>query len=200
MRREFVDPLFEALGWDVSNSAGYAEAYKDVIHEDSLRVAGGTKTPDYSFRIGGIRQFFVETKRPSINLKRDQAPAYQLRRYAWSAKLSVSILTNFREFVVYDTRGQPSLNDTAAKGRLDYVTFDQYADKWDTLMALFSQDAIRRGDLDRYAKPLTRRKGTAQVDDAFLVEMETWRMLPCQDDCAEKQSAWCWRYQSLRYR
>lgn len=24
-RREFVDPLFEALGWDVTNRAGYAE-------------------------------------------------------------------------------------------------------------------------------------------------------------------------------
>ena len=32
VRREFIDPFFEALGWDVTNKAGYAEAYKDVIH------------------------------------------------------------------------------------------------------------------------------------------------------------------------
>ena len=33
LRREFLDPFFKALGWDVDNEAGYADAYKDVIHE-----------------------------------------------------------------------------------------------------------------------------------------------------------------------
>jgi hypothetical protein len=27
LRREFIDPFFEALGWDVANKAGYAEQY-----------------------------------------------------------------------------------------------------------------------------------------------------------------------------
>src|SRR5437867_3593820 len=34
LRREFLDPLARALGWDMDNTAGYAEAYKDVVHED----------------------------------------------------------------------------------------------------------------------------------------------------------------------
>jgi len=38
LRREFLEPLFEVLGWDVFNKAGYAEEYKDVIHEDSLKI------------------------------------------------------------------------------------------------------------------------------------------------------------------
>ncbi len=29
LRREFVDPFFEALGWDVDNKQGYAEAKTD---------------------------------------------------------------------------------------------------------------------------------------------------------------------------
>ena len=33
LRREFVDPFFESLGWDMTNRQGYAEAYKDVIHK-----------------------------------------------------------------------------------------------------------------------------------------------------------------------
>ena len=53
VRTEFIDPLFEALGWDVHNRQGYAEAYKEVIHEDSLIVGGSAKAPDYCFRIGG---------------------------------------------------------------------------------------------------------------------------------------------------
>jgi len=38
VRVEFLNPFFEALGWDVSNKAAIAEAYKDVIHEDGLHA------------------------------------------------------------------------------------------------------------------------------------------------------------------
>ena len=70
-RREFIDPFFEALGWDVNNRQGYAEAYKDVIHEDAIKIGGATKAPDYCFRIGGTRKFFVEAKKPSVKLRDD---------------------------------------------------------------------------------------------------------------------------------
>ncbi|MEK7379150.1 MAG: type IV restriction endonuclease, partial [Candidatus Binatota bacterium] len=41
VRLEFINPFFEALGWDVTNKATIAEAYKDVIHEDGLHARGG---------------------------------------------------------------------------------------------------------------------------------------------------------------
>jgi len=53
LRIEFIDPFFEALGWDIANKEGHAEQYKDVIHEDTIKIAGATKAPDYCFRIGG---------------------------------------------------------------------------------------------------------------------------------------------------
>ena len=65
VRREFIDPFFKALGWDVDNEPGHAKAYKDVIHEDATSVGGSTKAPDYCFRIGGARKFFEEVKKPS---------------------------------------------------------------------------------------------------------------------------------------
>jgi hypothetical protein len=43
----------ESLGWDVANKAGLTEVFKPVIHEESIKVAGATKAPDYTFRIGG---------------------------------------------------------------------------------------------------------------------------------------------------
>jgi hypothetical protein len=78
VRREFIDPFFEALGWDVSNKQGYAEQYKEVVLEDTIKVGGSTRAPDYSFRIGGQRQFFVEAKKPAVNIKEDVSPSYQL--------------------------------------------------------------------------------------------------------------------------
>jgi hypothetical protein len=68
-RREFIDPLFRLLGWDMDNTSGYAEAYKDVLHEDSLKIGDTSKAPDYGFRIGGTRKFFLEAK--TINISDD---------------------------------------------------------------------------------------------------------------------------------
>jgi hypothetical protein len=59
LRREFIDPLFEALGWDVENRQGSAMPSRDVIFEDSGKVGGATKAPDYCFRISGMRKFYV---------------------------------------------------------------------------------------------------------------------------------------------
>src|SRR5690349_1873317 len=80
LRRDFLDPFFESLGWDIHNRQGYAEAYRDVIHEDALRVEKTVKAPDYCFRIGGARKFFVEAKKPSVDIKQQAGPAFQLRR------------------------------------------------------------------------------------------------------------------------
>lgn len=175
VRREFIDPFFEALGWDVNNTQGYAEAYKDVIHEDAVKVGGITKAPDYSFRIGGTRKFFVEAKKPSIQIKDDPAPAFQVRRYAWSAKLPLSIVTDFEELAVYDCRIKPDQKDRADKARVTYYTFRQYADKWDEIASIFSRDAILKGSFDKYAESHKAKRGTSEVDSAFLEEIESWR-------------------------
>ena len=82
VRLEFINPFFEALGWDVANKQGYAEAYKDVIHEDAIKVGGATKAPDYSFRVGGAKKFFLEAKKPAISIRDETSPAYPVRRYA----------------------------------------------------------------------------------------------------------------------
>ena len=49
LRREFLDPFFKALGWDIDNEQGYAEAYKDVVHEDAIKVGEATKAPGLLF-------------------------------------------------------------------------------------------------------------------------------------------------------
>ncbi len=175
VRREFIDPFFSELGWDVDNRQGYAEAYKDVVHEDSIKIDQSTKAPDYCFRVGGARKFFLEAKKPSVDIKGDIHPAYQLRRYAWSARLPLSILTDFEEFAVYDTRIKPVHTDSAATARVLYITFREYAERWDDLYALYSREAVLKGSFDRYADSPDRKKGTADVDEAFLREIESWR-------------------------
>lgn len=177
LRREFLDPFFTVLGWDVENKQGYAEAYKDVIHEDAIKIGTATKAPDYSFRIGGVRKFFVEAKKPSVNVKEEISPAYQLRRYAWSAKLPLSILTDFQEFAVYDCRIKPFPLDKPSTSRTFYFPYTDYETRWEEIADIFSKDAVLKGSFDRYAETNKIKKGTAEVDDAFLREIEEWRKM-----------------------
>lgn len=175
LRREFLDPFFEALGWDVNNKQGHAPAYRDVIHEDSISIGEWTKSPDYCFRVGKERKFFLEAKKPSINVKEDISPAYQLRRYAWSAKLSLSILSDFEEFAVYDCRIKPVKTNGAAVARIMYFTYKDYINKWDEISGIFSREAVLKGSFDKYAESGKKKRGTAEVDDEFLKEIESWR-------------------------
>lgn len=174
LRREFLDPFFEALGWDVANKQGHAEAYKDVIHEDAIKMGGATKAPDYCFRIGRERKFFLEAKKPAVNLKDEISPAYQLRRYAWSAKLPLSVLSDFEEFAAYDCRTRPSQSDKPAAGRILYLTFRDYSTRWDEIASIFAKDAVLQGSFDKYAVS-ERKRGTATVDKEFLTEIDQWR-------------------------
>ncbi len=170
VRQEFINPFFEALGWDIANKSGHAEAYKDVIHEDAIKVGA----PDYCFRIGGARKFFLEAKKPAVNIKDDPDPAYQLRRYAWSAKLPLSILMDFEEFAVYECLTRPRASDKASVGRTLYLTYKDYLTHWDEIASKFSKDAVLKGAFDKYAVS-ERKRGTATVDAEFLAEIEKWR-------------------------
>ncbi|MCH8047939.1 MAG: N-6 DNA methylase [Planctomycetes bacterium] len=176
LRREFLDPFFKALGWDVDNRQGHHEAYKEVIHEDAIRVEESIRAPDYCFRVGGLRKFFVEAKKPSVDIRDAVSPAFQLRRYAWSAKLPLSILTDFEELAVYDCRVKPDKKDKAATARVMYLKFDEYVDRWGELADIFSKEAILKGAFDKYAASHKKKRGTAEVDDAFLEEIESWRL------------------------
>lgn len=177
LRQEFIDPMWKALGWDMQNERGYAEQYKEVIHEDAIKISADayTKAPDYCFRIGGIRKFFLEAKKPSVDVKNDPAPAFQLRRYAWSAKLPLSVLTDFEELAVYDTRIKPAASDKASTARTMLIPFTEFVDRWDEIAAIFSRDAILTGSFEKYAESAKKKRGTASVDAAFLKEIEKWR-------------------------
>jgi hypothetical protein len=174
IRIDFINPLMSELGWDIDNRQGFAERYRDVVHEDRVKVSGQTKAPDYSFRVGGQRKFFLEAKKPAVDIAVNVESAYQLRRYAWSAKLACSLLTDFEELAIYDTRIQPRHLEKASKARRELIHYTEYPERWDFLHGTFSKEAVLRGDFDRYCES-QKGRGAQAVDDAFLAEIEEWR-------------------------
>ena len=124
---QFINKFFTLLDWDIDNSQLKPDEYKDVELETTVNVDDDRpKKPDYSFKIGKEIKFFVEAKKPSVNIKDTRPPAYQLRRYGNSGQVVLSILTDFEEFAVYDTRIVPNQNDNANVARILYFRFEDY--------------------------------------------------------------------------
>lgn len=174
VRQSLIDPLFEALGWDVANRGHVAPQYREVIPEDSLDVEGFQRAPDYAFRVGTQSKFYAEAKRCGGSIRSDRSGAHQLRRYGWSAKTPVSILTDFEYLAVYDCSLRPRPSDNATRGRVLLFEYTQYVERWRELWDIFSREAVWSGAFDNYAAS-KRKRGTSEVDVEFLKEIEQWR-------------------------
>jgi TaqI-like C-terminal specificity domain/N-6 DNA Methylase len=174
LRQDFVNEFFELLDWDIRNKAQLMESLREVVIEDNLEVSGTQKYPDYTFRWGDHPFFFVETKKPSIDIKNDTDSAFQVRRYGYSAKLKISILTDFQELAIYDTRTKPNKNDKAITARLRLFTYEQYEENWDYIYGLLAKGNVISGSIDKEIGS-GAKKGTSEVDKDFLEFIEKWR-------------------------
>jgi len=178
-RLDYIDPMFRALGWDVGNEKALNQFDREVLVEEPTESGenAAKKHPDYTFRIAGARMFFVEAKRPSVDVGTCQTASLQIRRYAWSAQLPVSALTDFEALALYDCTVPTKPGDDARTGREFYQTYDRYLDEWERLYAVLSRDAVQAGSLNRLARPESERE---PFDRAFLQDLDKWRLLLAQ--------------------
>lgn len=148
-RTDFITPLLKAFGWDVNNAKGYQLDLREVIEETTIEVGEEKlhKKPDYELRLARQRKLFVEAKKPSIPIATDPGPAFQTRRYGFSARLSISVLTNFRQLAIYDCRTAPNNNEAANVTRRLIVSFEEFEARLDELWPLLSREAVYSGEL-----------------------------------------------------
>lgn len=179
VRVDFVNPLLEALGWDVNNQKKLPQHLREVLHEDAVGVEEGDeiiqKNPDYAVRAGTERKFFIEVKRPSVAIATARQPAFQLRRYGWNARLGVSLLTNFDKLVVYDCHFRPKADDEANIARIRIYDYTEYITLFDEIYARFSREAVYSGHFDQLFGVQEEREGTEPFDAYFLRQIEFWR-------------------------
>lgn len=182
IRVQYLDELLECLGWDVRNEEGARDGYKSVRVEDNVLQDNGVKHTDYTLCIGDRKYLVVEAKKPAVDIKNDNAPAIQARKYARSFGLGATIVTNFAQFCVYSATVKISpQKDKAATARLCYYTYDEYVEKFDELYERFSYDAVKKGDFQNYLGDTGDKKGMQTVDEDFLAMIERWRKVLAAD-------------------
>ena len=139
--REFLDPFFKALGWDANNRQGWAEAYKEVIHEDAIKVGGATKAPDYCFRVGGAAQVLPRSqkaRRQHQGRFSSSVPASPLRLVAPNCR-SPSSATS-RNSPSTTAASNPTRHDKAATGAHSLLRlYRNTSTQWDEIAAVFSR-------------------------------------------------------------
>ncbi|RFP77248.1 hypothetical protein DY262_17990 [Hydrogenophaga borbori] len=171
-RVEYIDPFLELLGWDMANAQGLPNNLKDVLREESQEGDGGR--PDYTFRIASAKKFFVEAKKPSIDITTNKTAAFQARSYGYTVGLPVSILTNFRTLRIYDSRLEPKSTDDADVGLLDSISYAELPARFNDLVARFGRTAVANGSIDSFYGSTT--DGTLAVSAKFLARINGWRV------------------------
>ena len=71
--------------------------------------------------------------------------------------------------------------DTAATARIEYLTYEQYEEKFEELYRHISWDAVDLGFFDSYYEGAKEKRGTASVDEDILEMIERWRVLLAED-------------------
>jgi type I restriction-modification system DNA methylase subunit len=173
-RVDFVDPFFEALGWDVRNVQRLAWDIREVIVE-SGQTSG---RPDYNFRLNGKTQFFVEAKAPHVPLDSSRV-ILQAKKYAFNETSQMVLLsgaTDFEEFRLYEVRDISYLH-RVNKGLIFKYRYDEYLtpkaldDLWK-----IGRESVAAGSLDILITPAARReRQRIPLDQQFLSDLEAWR-------------------------
>ena len=174
-RIEYIDPLLKLLGWDVANEKGLSPQYREVIAEN---YSTRTDRPDYTLTLRGVPKFFVEAKKPAIDIINDAAPAIQTRKYGWNAKHKIAVLTNFEYLVIYDTCYIAYENDGSSVARYRLYHYTEYVEKFSEINSLISRDSVYSGEFDFYLNENFPAIGghTQQVDELFLFQINEWRV------------------------
>jgi len=174
-RIEYIDPFLKLLGWDISNEKALAPQYREVIAED---YSTQTDRPDYSMTLKGVSKFFVEAKKPAVDIINDSASVFQARKYGWNAKHKIVVLTNFEYLVIYDTTYVPKEVDSTSVARFRQFNYKEYIAKFDEIEEVLARDNVYNGNFDEFCGE-NFPEGTAhkqQVDDLFLEQINQWRL------------------------
>jgi type I restriction-modification system DNA methylase subunit len=160
---EFIEPLFEALGWDVRN----IYAYNEVSREEKISKGRA----DFGFRINGISKFFLEVKALNKQDLLSEQNKKQAIEYAWHKGTIWAVLTDFREIAVYNAE----TNDT--NNRLFLIKCEDFLEKDIDQLVLLTKESFERGEIDKLAEKWDKKKRKMPIDKQLLSDFTEFRRL-----------------------
>lgn len=175
-RLEYIDRFIKLLGWDVENEKGLSPAKKEVIVEHFSDDNNKDK-PDYILTLRGISKFFIEAKKPAVDISKEKEPAFQARRYGWNAGHKIVVLTNFEYLMIYECTYAPKIDDDVNVALFRKYHYTEYLEKFREIADIISRECVYNGQFDEFLNGNfkdTRIK--LSVDEHFLEQINNWRV------------------------
>jgi len=162
-RNEFIEPLFEYLGWDMRNLANDHE----VTTEESISRG----RVDLAFRMNGIPTLFLEAKALKVDLN-DWKFAEQAINYSWNKGVTWAVLTDFESVKIFNAEIPPK---SISQNLFIEIHCNEFTEKFDQLW-LLSKESFENNLLSKEAErwgKLTKRK---QVGEMLFDDLMKWRL------------------------
>ena len=174
-KKDFILPLFEALGWNTSNRGRRNDSVSAEEQISKGRV-------DYSFRINGIPKFFLEAK----SLKEENIQDYekyvtQAIDYSWMKNCSWAVLTNFETVAVFnaDWRNAGWRDPNFINNRFFVLHPKDFLS--DNRLKLLSKVAFERNEIDDTASKWGKKQRKNPIDKQLLQDMIHFREILSKD-------------------
>jgi len=168
IQTEYIDPLFEALGWDMKKDA-----------EREKRIFKGRA--DYTLKIGNQEKLIIEAKKVSIRLS-DEKEGAQAISYAHHQKIKFAVLTNFKQIRIYHALSQTTRVDKNLlqdeKGLL-WINCEDFVKEFDRLWIL-SKESFEKEEIDKLLKNVDK-KIIKPIDESILESLLEIRKLLSND-------------------
>ena len=162
IKSEFIDPLFEALGWDMR---------KDAEREE--RILKGKA--DYILRIGNQDKGVIEAKKVSVKLSEEEGR--QAVSYAYHKNIKFAILTNFKQIRIYHALSNiKNIDRNLLKDDKGYLWLDceNFVNDFDRLW-LISRESFEKEEINKFLANVDK-KLIKPIDESILADLLQYRM------------------------
>lgn len=160
-KKDFILPLFRALGWDIENS-------EEVTAEEKI----SKKRVDYGFRINGIPKFFLEAKSLKEDLDNIKF-VEQAINYAWHKGCTWAVLTDFEAVKVFNAEWK---SPNPIQNLFFSIPYYQFLERLDQLM-LLSRESLDKGLLNKEAEKWGKKSKKTPINQQLLSDLTKFRDL-----------------------
>jgi tRNA1(Val) A37 N6-methylase TrmN6 len=161
IQTEFIDPLFEALGWNMRKEA-----------EREERVLKGRA--DYILRIGNQNKLVIEAKATDVKL--DENEGRQAVSYAHHKNIKFAVLTNFKQIRIYHALSNiKNIDKNLLKDNKGYLWLDckDFVEQFDRLW-LLSRESFEKEEINKLLENVDKRL-IKPIDESILTDLLQYR-------------------------
>jgi len=160
-KKDFILPLFEALGWDVYKK-------EDVSAEESI----SSKRVDYGFYLNGRPQFYLEAKPFKADLNREDY-ANQAIQYSWNKGVTWAVLTDFENIKIFNAQ---DIEASLWSKQFKNISYDEFVKRFDELW-LLSKESFKEDLLDKEADKAGKKLQKISVTKKLYEDLNEAREL-----------------------